>query len=108
MMQFKDYTEQVIDVMEKNLAKGAILIAAKAEKYAKEDCPVDTGTLRDSIIEDIQDHSIYIGTNVSYAKYVEFDDHKNHPHGKAHFLRDAITTHPKEYKEILKKALKGE
>ena len=50
--------------------------------------------------------SVYIGTNVRYAPYVEFIDRYYHPTGKAHFLRDAASTHGDRYKEIMEAALK--
>ena len=43
--------------------------------------------------------AVYIGTNVEYATAVEYKD-ISHRVGKAHFLRDAATTHNSEYKQI--------
>lgn len=78
-----------------------------AERYAKQECPVDTGNLRNSIShkQDFGEKFAIVGTNVEYAPYVEFDDSKKHPTGKAHFLRDSIVTHGDEYKEIAIKHL---
>lgn len=85
---------------------GMMAIGATAEKYAKRDCPVDTGRLRNSISNKIQEDGIYIGTNVKYAKYMEFGDKYQHTTGKAHFLRDAATQHNEKYKSLMKEALK--
>lgn len=52
-----------------NLALEAI--GFTAEKYAKEETPVDLGRLRNSMTHVVQDNSVYIGTNVEYAPYVE-------------------------------------
>lgn len=52
-----------------NLALEAI--GTKAEKYAKEETPVDLGRLRNSMTHIVEDDSVYVGTNVEYAKYVE-------------------------------------
>ena len=95
---------------EKQLLIGAMAIGAKAEGYAKRNCPVDTGRLRNSITNDISDNAIHIGTNVEYAKYVEYMDKygkKPRKTGQPHFLRDAATNHSKEYEAIMKAALKG-
>ena len=46
------------------------------------------------------EHSVYIGSNVEYAVDVEFNATKKHDTGKAHFLKDAATTHTDQYKEI--------
>lgn len=45
----------------------------KAEGYAKDLAPVDTGNLRNSISHrvDESDKEVYIGTNAEYAAYVE-------------------------------------
>lgn len=51
-------------------------IALKIEREAKENAPVDTGTLRgsiDHVVEEIADgYTAVIGTNVKYAEEVEF------------------------------------
>lgn len=39
---------------------------------AVDNCPVDTGRLKDSITSAVEDDSAVIGTNVEYAPYVEF------------------------------------
>ena len=113
------------------------IIGEKAEGYAKKNCPVDTGRLRNSITyatetkqgkpntsrgneksppqdarpEDYAKRSnppkrtCYIGTNVEYAPEQEFID-MSHTHGRAHFLRDAATTHGDEYSNIMEVTLK--
>lgn len=50
------------------LTKCAYLV----ENAAKENCPVDTGRLRNSITHDVIGEEAIIGTNVEYAPYVEF------------------------------------
>lgn len=109
-----------------NLALEAI--GTKAEKYAKEETPVDLGRLRNSMTHVVQDNSVYIGTNVEYAPYVElgtgiyasdgkgrkdpwvyFDEKTkkfrltrgSKPH---HMIRRAATEHTDEYKQIVKAA----
>ena len=95
---------------EKQVLIGAMAIGMKAEGYAKRQCPVDTGRLRNSITNEIADNAIHIGTNVQYAKYVEYMDKygkKPRKTGQPHFLRDAATKHSKEYESIMRAALKG-
>lgn len=75
-----------------------------AEGYAKLDCPVDTGNLRNSITHVVDDDSVYIGTNVEYAPAVELGTHKQ----KAQpFLRPAADHHASEYRQIIEDRLKG-
>ena len=43
------------------------------QKYAKLNCPVDTGRLRNSILyNNTGNYSCTVNTNVTYAPYVEF------------------------------------
>lgn len=42
------------------------------ENDAKVRCPVDQGNLRRSITHEVEDNKGIVGTNVSYAPYVEF------------------------------------
>lgn len=100
------------------------------EGYAKEDCPMDTGLLRNSITyglsgqrtnitsytDNFNDQhgeygancpttykdAVYVGSNVEYAPAVEFKD-MSHEVGKAHFLRDAGTNHFDELKDKAEK-----
>ena len=102
-----------------------------AEKYAKANCPVDTGRLRNSITFATENYSgkatyqdrkgnqfadgsakgtpekdaVYLGTNVEYAEYVELKD-SSHKTGQAHFLRDAAANHGDEYKRIAETQLR--
>lgn len=90
-------------------------IGLTAERHAKEQCPVDTGRLRNSISHAyvMSERAAYIGTNVEYAKYVETREKSKsgkaikHKSGKAHFLRDAASQHSDEYKSIVEAQLRG-
>lgn len=96
-----------INAKDQAVASALEAIGLTAERYAKADCPVDTGRLRNSISHAVREkeHAAYIGTNVEYAKYVETKPMK-HTTGKAHFLRDAAATHGDEYKKIAEIQLK--
>ena len=88
-------------------------IGLLAEGYAKRACPVGTpestgiphyqgGTLRDSITYEVSGDSVYIGTNVEYAPYVELGTWKMQAQP---FLRPAATEHGSTYRGILKRNL---
>lgn len=49
--------------------------------------------------------SVYVGSNVEYAEIVE-----NGTSGRRarHYLRDAVTNHMEEYRNLVKRALSGE
>ena len=97
--------DEVLSAFKEQIEKGLEAIGLTAEGYAKDNCPVDTGRLRNSISYAVQENEVYIGTNVEYAPEVEFRD-ISHKTGQAHFLRDAATTHGNEYQQIMEAALK--
>lgn len=143
-MEFKldvDLTSNVSQVKEEVIRQARLGLKAAGETaagYARENCPVDTGLLRNSIASglagdlprtvrggtDYSDNmsgqksgytgrlpaarqnelTVYIGSNVEYAPYVEFCEY-NHVSGKPHFLRDAIQDNLDELAEIVRAAL---
>lgn len=103
---------------------------SQAEGYAKDLAPVDTGRLRNSISHQVDDseNAVYIGTNVSYAPYVELatgiyaDGGRPTPwvyqdaNGNWHwtrgnpaqpFLAPAVKDHAKTYSNIIKDELEN-
>ena len=107
-VEIEDHSKEFLSAMRQQVLLGLEAIGQEAEGYAKSDCPVDTGRLRNSIAHKVIDDedAVYIGTNVEYGVYVEFRE-ATHKTGKAHFLRDAATTHSDHYEAILKAALKA-
>lgn len=99
-----DHSDEVIDEMKKTMEWALEKIGMVGEAYAKEECPVDTGTLRDSISHAVDDNTAIIGTNVEYAPYVELGTSKMDAQP---YLRPAVENHIKEYKEIAKGELKS-
>ena len=91
------------------------IMGGKAETYAKKLCPVKTGNLRNSITHrQIDENTEIIGTNVSYAPYVELGHHQqpgryvpvikkrlvsDYVQPKP-FIRPAAENHAQEYKQI--------
>lgn len=62
-------------------------LGLRVEKHAKRLCPVDTGRLRSSIeARRINRNTVFVGTWVNYAEYVEFGTMRNRPRP---FLRPA-------------------
>lgn len=143
-----DHTAEAIAAMKQQALLALEAIGQEAEGYAKEECPVDTGLLRNSIAHGLGgekpsigssykgtskkartyksensgnkgtysgtlpkdkegQYSVYIGTNVDYAIYVEYGEKAAHTTGNAHFLRNSVTNHVDHYKQILEAALKA-
>lgn len=111
------------------------IVGEAAVGYAIEEAPVDTSRLKNSLtfatstkigvagnteVNKAQDSTprslppenvVCIGTNVEYAKYVEFNEKARHDPpefggGKAHFLRDAVFNHTDEFKNKIEVTLK--
>lgn len=103
-----DNSKEVLNAMKKQALAALKSCGQEAERYAKADCPVDTGRLRNSISNELidKDEAVYIGTNVEYAPYVEYGD-QSHKVGKKHFLRDSVQGHEEHYKAIIEAALKS-
>ena len=108
------------------MVNAAISVGLLTSGYAQDNCPVDTGLLRDSITHaysDESDHTVIliVGTNVYYAPFVELG-HKQQPGrfvpkikkrlkrswvpGKP-FLRPAFEDHTQEIERIILNALEG-
>lgn len=106
-VKFIDNSKEVLEEFYKKVGLSLSAIGGEAEGYAKEDCPVDTGRLMNSITHEVDEteKAVYVGTDVEYATAVEYNDTAYHENGKAHFLRDAVATHSEEYDSLVKKIL---
>lgn len=100
-----DNTSQIKEELDKKIARALEAVGAAAETYAKELCPVDTGHLRDSITHSVDDDTVYLGSDVEYAPYVEFGTYKQKPQP---FMGPAMQDHLDEYKSILEDFLQTE
>ena len=101
----EDNARQIADAIDQALAKALEEVGLVAEGYAKMACPVDTGRLRNSITHQVRpsEKSVYIGTNVEYATYVELGTSRMKPQP---FLRPAAADHEGTYKKIFESELK--
>lgn len=101
---YKDNTKEVLDALERAKKRGLEAIGLVAEGYAKEETPVDTGRLRNSIAHTTDEDAAYIGTNVEYAPYVELGA-RGRP--AQYMLTRAATLHNSEYEEIMEESMKN-
>lgn len=105
-IRVESHTKDVMAEVQKKIKLALDLMGDTVEGYAKEDCPVDTGNLRNSITHRPEDENKeVVGTNVEYAPYVEFIEYYHHDVGKAHFLRDGGVNHVNELKSIAETTL---
>ena len=131
-VQFTDNSKEVLEAMQQAAVRALEKCGLVAEGYAKKLCPVDTGNLRNSIthVIDEQEPAAIIGSNNSYAAYVElgtgiyaeggggrptpwvYQDAKGNWHytrgNKAQpFLKPAAADHAGQYRDILESELKN-
>ena len=101
----EDNARQIADAIDQALARALEEVGLVAEGYAKKACPVDTGRLSNSITHQVRpfEKSVYIGTNVEYAPYVELGTSRMKPQP---FLRPAAADHEGTYKKIFESELK--
>ena len=100
-VDYKDYSKEVLAALEKGKRNALTAIGATAETYAKQETPVDTGRLRNSISHSVDGEAAYIGSNVEYAPYVELGTSRAKAH---HMLQKAATEHSAEYKRLAEDA----
>lgn len=122
---------EVIAQARLNALRALEIIGMKAENYAVNECPVDTGALRNSITHATNNQTLQsiVGTAMNYAPYIEFGtgiyykgggrqtpwaykDSKGKWHRtkgmKEHpFIKPAIADHVDEYKQIIQNELKS-
>lgn len=103
-VEYTDNSDEVLAALGGAMERALTRIGLQAERYAKEECPVDTGNLRNSITNAVDDKSAYVGTNVEYAPYVELGTSR----AKAQpFIKPAATEHSDVYKRIVQDELGG-
>lgn len=129
-IEFKDNSKAVLEEFRAACLRALERCGSQAEGYAKDLAPVDTGNLRNSISHTVDEDepAVYIGSNTSYAPYVElatgiyaeggrptpwvYQDANGNWHwtrgNRAHpFLKPAVADHTKTYSNIIESELKG-
>ena len=109
---FTDNLQEVLRALDGAIETGLVKIGAAAQGYAKDNTPVRTGTLRDSIGVEVKsgEKAAYIGTmegrfpGKPYGKYVELGA-RGRP--GVHMLQRAASEHGSEYKQIMEDSMKN-
>ena len=128
---FNDYSDEVLEAFDAACLKALERCGKQAVDFAQDLCPEDTGALKNSITHmvDEAEPAAYIGTNQSYAAYVEFgtgeyssvgggtpkshlvymgDDgewHIGKPRKPQPYLKPAVANHVGTYRNIFKDEL---
>ena len=109
---FTDNLDEVLRALAGALETGLVKIGAAAQGYAKDNTPVRTGTLRDSIGVEVKsgEKAAYIGTMIDkfpdkpYGQYVELGARGRQG---VHMLQRAATEHTGEYKRLIEDSMKN-
>ena len=109
---FTDNLQEVLKALDGALETGIVKIGAAAQGYAKDNTPVRTGTLRDSIGVEVKpdEKAAYIGTMIDkfpgkpYGQYVELGA-RGRP--GVHMLQRAASEHTDEYKQLMEDSMKN-
>lgn len=127
---FVDNSDDVLKAFEAATIRALEKCGLTGEGYAKKECQVDTGALRNSIAHkvDAGEPAAYIGSNTEYAAYVElgtgkyvaggrptpwvYQDGKgnwHHTNGQRAqpYLKPAVADHPQTYKKIIEEEMKN-
>lgn len=118
--RYISHKAEVLAAISKAQAQALEVIGGTAEGYCKNNCPVQTGTLRNSIAHEPRgDNAVAIGTDMDYAPYVEYG-HNQEPgryvpalgkrlvasHVAAHpFMEPGVMGHSEEWASIIKKIM---
>ena len=127
---FNDYSADVLNEFHDAVLRALERCGEQAEGYAKDLAPVDTGNLRNSISHTVDEDepAVYIGSNTSYAPYVElatgiyaeggrptpwvYQDANGNWHWTAGnpaqpFLKPAVADHARTYQNIIEDELQN-
>ena len=109
---FTDNLQEVLSALSGAIETGLVKIGAAAQGYAKDNTPVRTGILRNSIGVEVKpdEKAAYIGTMVDkfpgkpYGQYVELGA-RGRP--GVHMLQRAANDHTDEYKRLMEDSMKN-
>ena len=129
-VQFTDNSKEVLEAMQQAALRALEKCGLTADGYAKKLCPVDTGSLRNSITHQVDEAepAAYVGTNSEYGVYVEMGTGKyvsggrptpwvyQDANGNWHmtdgqraqpYLKPAVADHAGTYRNIINDEMKG-
>ena len=102
----EDNVNVTLEALKDAKTRALMKCGAMAENYAKQDTPVDTGRLRNSIAHEMEDdNTVDIGTDVEYAIYQELGTSRGVPEHR--FLTNGVRDHIDEYQQIIENELRN-
>ena len=103
-IRIEDHSEEFLRELVTKIPAALEECGLVAEGYSKRLCPVDTGNLRNSITHTVIENTMYLGTNVEYAPYVELGTTRTRAQP---YIKPALENNVEQYKYIIRNRLKG-
>lgn len=104
-IELTDNSPEVLAAVKTAITRALYAVGAAAEGHAKQNAPVDTGRLRNSITHQEVSDATVIGTNVEYAAAQELGTSRGiRP---KHYLKNAVANNTGEYKRIIENSFKN-
>lgn len=101
-----DNTNTVLENLADVKVRALMKCGAIVENYAKQDAPVDTGRLRNSIHHEMEDDdTVNIGTDVEYAIFQELGTSRGVTEKR--YLTNGVRNHISEYKTIIEQEFRN-
>lgn len=95
-----DNTNTILENLPDVKVRALMKCGAIVENYAKQNAPVDTGRLRNSISHEMEDeNTVAIGTDVEYAIYQELGTSRGVKENR--YLTNAVRNHISQYEQII-------
>ena len=104
VMVAQDNTEEVTLAIRQAIRSALRDIGERAVRHATDIVPVRTGNLKSSIAYDADDRQVIIGSDVTYASYVEMGTSMM---AARPYLRPAMTDHVDEYRRVMREHLEN-
>ena len=103
-VKITDNHDKIIKALQQQLHASLEEVGQQATARAKENVPVDTGKLKNSIDYSVSDDGLKVGTDVEYGKYVELGS--VHNTAASHFFFIFMQNKAGEYKQTIENNLK--
>lgn len=99
----EDNRELIQRASDEAINRALTAIGLQIENYARNNAPVDTGALRNSITSEVlsSEHAVVVGSNIEYAPYQELGTSRMDAcNGGQGFLRPAVEDNIAEFENM--------
>lgn len=98
-----DNIDEVLEALAEKKQTSLEEVGQIAVNDARNNTPVDTGNLRNSMMYSIDNGAVAVGSNVDYAVYVEEGTRKQKAH---HMVRNAMQDNISEFRTLIEQNMR--